>query len=152
MMEEKIEVIRKVRLYLLDKIKELTTEQLNNIPDGFSNNIAWNLGHLVAAQQGVCYARAGLPVAVDNDFFDAYKPGSKPVAVISAEEIEIIKAKLFDTLPVFLADHNKGLFDNYPLWTTRYQVELGTIEEAVSFIYYHDGYHAGIIFALAKIV
>jgi hypothetical protein len=151
-MEQKLEVIRKVRLYLLDKISGLTTEQLNNIPEGFSNNIAWNLGHLIAAQQGICYARPGLPLVVEPDFFDAYKPGSRPVKFIDAAEIENIKTKLFDTLPQFLDDYKKGIFSTYPAWTTRYNVELASIEEAMSFLYYHDGYHAGIIFALARLV
>ena len=52
-MNDQIETIRKTRSFLLDYIKELNIEQLNKIPAGFNNNIAWNLGHLVAAQQGV---------------------------------------------------------------------------------------------------
>src|SRR5690606_33434819 len=33
----------------------LTPEQLLAVPKGFHNNILWNLGHLVASQQVLCY-------------------------------------------------------------------------------------------------
>jgi len=50
-MKKEIERLKKTRIFLLDLIKDLTTEQLNEIPKGFNNNIIWNLGHLIASQQ-----------------------------------------------------------------------------------------------------
>jgi hypothetical protein len=49
------------RQFLLDQIAGLTTEELNQIPRGLNNNIIWNLAHLISGQQGIFYARAGLP-------------------------------------------------------------------------------------------
>jgi hypothetical protein len=49
------------RQLLLDQIAGLTTEELNQIPRGLNNNIIWNLAHLISGQQGIFYARAGLP-------------------------------------------------------------------------------------------
>ena len=59
-MTKQIEIVRSLREYLLSTVNELSTEQLNQIPDGSGNNIIWNLAHLIAAQQGICYIRAGL--------------------------------------------------------------------------------------------
>lgn len=63
-MNKQIEIIRKTRVKLLEMLSDLSTDQLNKIPAGFNNNIIWNLAHLVAAQQGICYLRAGLPMVL----------------------------------------------------------------------------------------
>src|SRR5215213_63873 len=99
-MNKQIEKIRKTRKFLLELIKELSTEQLNKIPHGFNNNIVWNLGHIVAAQEGVCYVRAGLKTWVDEGFFITYKPGSKPEGEVSGAQIETIKELFFSSLDV----------------------------------------------------
>ncbi len=58
-MHKTINNISKTRQYLLQVTEGMTAEALNTIPAGFSNNIIWNMGHLVAAQQGLCYVRTG---------------------------------------------------------------------------------------------
>lgn len=148
----KIETIRKTRIFLLDVIKDLNTAELNEIPAGFNNNIIWNLGHMVAAQQGICYARAGLQTWIDEPFFAAYKPGSKPEAKLEEQEIERIKELLFTSLDQLDADLQKGLWVNYPAWTTRYGVAITTIDEALTFLLFHEGLHSGTITALKRVV
>jgi hypothetical protein len=56
-MNNKIDKIKKIRGFLLEQIADLTNEQLNTIPNGFHNNIIWNLIHSICAQQGICYLR-----------------------------------------------------------------------------------------------
>jgi hypothetical protein len=85
-MEKQFEIIRKTRSFLLSIINELSIEQLNQIPEGFINNIAWNFGHVIAAQQGVCYLRAGLPMHIDKEVFKNYKSESKPESPIGEED------------------------------------------------------------------
>ena len=151
-MNEQIEKIRKTRNFILDYIKEINTEQLNKIPAGFNNNIIWNLGHMVAAQQGVCYLRAGLKTWVEEGFFNAYKPGSKPIEYISELQIENIKALLFSSLDVLKSDYLKGVWVKYPAWSTRYGVELKSFEEALEFLNFHEGLHVGYIMALKRAI
>jgi hypothetical protein len=151
-MNDQIEIIRKTRSFLLDYIKELNIEQLNKIPVGFNNNIAWNLGHLVAAQQGVCYLRASLKTWVDEDFFNTYKPGSKPTEYINESQTEKIKELFFSSLDILKSDYEKGLWTNYPVWSTRYGVELKTIEDAIQFLNFHEGLHLGYIMALKRAI
>ncbi|HWJ92534.1 MAG TPA: DinB family protein, partial [Flavisolibacter sp.] len=73
-----IDMVKRTRAYLLSLVKDLSTEQLNLVPHGFNNNIIWNIGHMIAAQQGVCYVRAGLKVTIDEALFLAYKSDTKP--------------------------------------------------------------------------
>jgi DinB superfamily len=151
-MTKQIEIIRKTRSYLLENLKDLTTEQLNKIPEGFNNNIIWNLGHMIAAQQGVCYLRAVLTPKVSEDFINAYKSGSKPAGPVDAKEIENIKSLLFSSIDQLEEDYNNHIFGGYTTWTTRYSVEMNSIDDAITFLPFHEGLHAGCSTALKKLV
>jgi hypothetical protein len=151
-MNEKIGMIRKTRVFLLEGIKDLTNEQLNTVPPGFNNNIVWNLGHLVAAQQGICYSRAGLKTWVPEDFFNSYRPGSKPEGKVNEEEIKKIKELFFTSLDILEQDYEKGLWTSYPAWSTRYGIELNSIDKAIEFLHFHEGLHSGYIFTMKRIV
>ena len=152
MIYKQIENLKRSRSFLLEALKDLSLEQLNQVPLGFNNNIAWNLGHMVAAQQGVCYVRGGAAMVVDVNFFSSYKPGTKPASFVDEAELETMKQLMITTLDRLLEDHGKNIFDNYKPWTTRYGVELSSIDDAIDFLPYHDGLHAGIIMSLKKLV
>jgi DinB superfamily len=151
-MKNQIENIRKIRASLLGNLNELTTEQFNKIPDGFGNNIIWNLAHLVAAQQSICYKRAGLDAPLGDDFINTYKPGTKPEKFVDAAGIEDIKQLLFSTLDHLEADYNTHIFNGYTPVTTRYGVELNNIDDGISFLPFHEGYHMGAIMGLKRLV
>ena len=151
-MNEKIETIRKTRAFLLSLVAELTIDELNEIPQGFNNNIAWNLAHVVAAQQGLCYVRAGLQPWVNEGFVSAYRPGSKPEKKITIEELEEIKTLMSTSLDQLESDLQKGLWTQYPAWTTRYGNELASIDDAVTFLLFHEGLHVGYVMALKRVV
>ncbi len=151
-MRRAIDIIKQPRLLVLKEIEHLSTEQLNKIPQGFNNNIAWNMGHMIAAQQGICYKRSGLDTTVGEDFFNTYKPGSKPEKFIDEAEIAFIKEQLFISLEKLEADLDKGIFGNYTQVMTRYGIELNNIDEAVAFLPFHEGFHVGYIVALRRLV
>jgi hypothetical protein len=151
-MKTNIENISKERIWLLEQIKDLSVEQLNRIPTGFNNNIIWNLGHLVAAQQGLCYARAGLKTIVDEQYMAAYKPGSKPTGPVTEASVNEIKLLLQSTLRQLDTDIEKTIFSGYTPFTTRYGAGINNIEDAVQFILYHEGIHTGVVLSLLKII
>lgn len=151
-MNRQIENIRKTRIHLLETIKELSLEKLNKVPHGFNNNIIWNVGHLVAAQQGICYVRPGLPLVMEESLFNKYKMGSKPEHFTDGDEVDNIKDLLISTLDRFYIDYQHHLFDRYTSWTNRYGIEISSIEEAVQYLFFHEGLHAGVIMALKRLV
>jgi hypothetical protein len=151
-MIQAIDIIQKPRVNLFKLIEGLSIEQLNLVPPGFNNNIIWNLGHMVAAQQGVCYSRAGLKTIVSDDFFHAYKPGTKPEKFVDAAELQLITDLAFSTLVQLETDHANNIFENYTPWTTRYGAELHNIDEAIAFIPFHDGFHMGYVLALRRVI
>lgn len=146
-MEKQFEIIRQTRKFLLNLISDLSIDELNEIPPGFNNNIIWNLGHMVAAQAGVCYVRGGLSLPIDEQFFLAYKPDSKPTRAVSEAEFESIKEMMFSTLDDLIADYNNRAFEGYKSWTNRYGVEHKSIEDTITFLLFHEGLHMGYIMA-----
>ncbi|MDF2433683.1 MAG: hypothetical protein JWP44_3314 [Mucilaginibacter sp.] len=151
-MNSSFEIIKKPRIHSINLIKDLSIEQLNNIPAGFNNNIIWNIAHTIAAQQGVCYKRAGLDIRVDEDFFQRYKPDTKPTDFIDSAEVEKISELLLTTIDQLETDYNNELFSNYTSWTTRYGVEINNIDKAINFLPFHEGLHFGYVMALKRAV
>ncbi len=147
-----IDNLRNPRKMILEIIKDYSIEQVNKIPQGFNNNIIWNLGHMIATSQGICYKRSGLEAVVSEDFFNTYKSGSKPERFISQEESEEIKGLFFSTLDKMEDDYGAGIFVNYTPVMTRYNVELSNVDEALAFLPFHDGLHIGYIMSLRKLV
>jgi hypothetical protein len=151
-MHKAIDSILKTRAWALQIVEGLSEEALNTIPEGFNNNIIWNLAHLVAAEQGVCYVRGGAEPVVPVEFIKAYTRGTRPEALVSAGEIAEIKALLLSTPHRLDADLAAGRLSDYKAWMTPYGVDLKTIEDALQFLRFHEGMHCGYIMALRRVV
>lgn len=150
-MEKQLDIVRKTRNAIINLISDLSTEEINKVPAGFNNNIIWNFAHLVAAQDNMCYVKAGLPLRnIDQEFFDAYKPGSKPEKPVSEEEIERIKALMFTSLDQLEEDIRNGQFETYTPWKTRYEVEMNSLNDALTLLPFHEGLHFGYMMALKR--
>ncbi len=151
-MNKLIDDIKQIRGVMLKSVSGLSPAQLNKIPEGFNNNIIWNLGHLVASQQGLCYFRSGLAMPVGQDYFNRYKADTKPEGEVSEAQIDTIKSLLISTLEGFKIDFSHDLFADYQSFTSRYGVELSNINEALKFVLFHEGIHFGYIMALKRLV
>lgn len=154
-MNKKIDHIKNYRLFLLKQIDGLTTQQLNNIPAGFNNNMIWNLAHLNSVVQNMCYVRADLPVAIDEKYFSPYLSGTKPEQFIDEQEIKNIKELLITSLDKLQSDYEKNRFENYSpnvMIAKVYGVEVNNIDDAIDYLIYHEGLHGGYILALKHLV
>ncbi len=147
-MERKIDNIKSVREFLLQQIAGLTIAQLNQIPQGYNNNIIWNLAHLISGQQGIFYGRMGLPIIVEERYYAPYRPGTKPPHNLDADEVTVIKELLISTIEQLKLDYQQGLFEGYPAWTALpYGIRITDVGDAVDFLTFHDGLHTGYIMA-----
>src|SRR5207248_878901 len=116
-MRKSIEIVLKPRLMVLNAIKDLSPEQLNLVPQGFNNNIIWNLAHMISAQQGICYTRAGLPIVTEDKFYTPYRPDTKPADFVGEEDIATIKELFISTIEQLETDLDNGIFGNYGAFT-----------------------------------
>lgn len=128
--------------------KILTTtpkEDLLRIPDGFNNNIWWNIAHVVATQQILVYKFSGLKMRIPDEMAAKYMKGTKPDGTATDEEIKMVADFLISTIEWTQQDFEAGLFTNYREYTTSAGFHLNTIEDAMNFNLHHEGLHTATI-------
>ena len=151
-MQKHFEILKLSRQYIFKNIESLSIEQFNKIPDGFKNNIVWNIAHLVVTQQLLCYKLSGLECAVSEEMIEKFQNGTAPSLPVSKEEFESISAQFLSLPEKLEQDFTKGIFINYNEYTLSTQLTLNSIDDAIIFNTYHEGIHLGIILQLLKLV
>lgn len=125
-------------------------EQLNTIPQGMSNNLIWNMGHIIVSQQKLVYALSGLPKHISDSLFEKYQNGSRPDGKTSQVEVDEIKKLLSEMVEKTKADFESGVFKEFHPYQTKTGFYLGTLKEAMEFNNYHEGIHLGIMMTIKK--
>jgi len=151
-MEYIFDSLSKGRVLMLKLIDGLSIAQLNKIPEGFNNNIAWNIAHLVVTQQLLCYKFSGLKCLVSDEMIEKFKKGTVPQKEMTLEEFTEVKELFVSLVLRFEKDYKKGIFENYTSYTTSVNVSLTDIKSAATFNLYHEGIHLGAVLALRKLV
>ena len=147
-MEKQFEILKANRLIILNIIEDLSLKQLNKIPEGFRNNIAWNVAHLPVIQQLLCYKLSGLPINVTDEMVEKYQKGTTPSDDMTQQELEIIKDLYVKQVAQFKEDYHNNKFTTYNTYPTSANVTLHTINDAIAFNNFHEGLHLGYILAL----
>jgi hypothetical protein len=133
-------------------VDQFSLAQLNTIPSGFSNNLVWNLGHIVVVQQRLLYSVAGLPMAISSAMLDQYKTGSKPSTNTTQQEVDALKLLLQSVVESTLSDYKSGKFETYKEFTTATGFLISSIEDAIAFNNYHEGMHLGLMMNIRKFI
>jgi hypothetical protein len=151
-MNEVFDFIINSRKAFIKLIDGLTIEELNKIPDGFSNNIIWNFGHIVVSTQTLCYVRTGvLQDATSVKFNEYYKKDTRPSYTVTEEEVAELKAIALESVEKIKEDYANGKFSSIaPSTTATYGVQLNSIEEVLITTIGHDNVHCGYASALKK--
>ena len=125
-------------------------EQLNTIPEGMSNNLIWNIGHVIVSQQKLVYTLSGLPMHISDPLFEKYQNGSRPNGKATQDEVHEIKKLLLEIVEKTKADFESGIFKEFHPYQTKTGFYLGTLKEAMEFNNYHEGIHLGIMMSIKK--
>lgn len=133
-------------------LENYSLEQLNAIPPGFSNNLIWNLGHIIVAQQGLVYRLSGLPMNVSMELYETYRNGSKPTGATTQKEVDELKALLLPLMETTISDYAAGKFTTYTEYTTSTGFHLASVNEAIAFNNYHEGTHLGMMMNIRKFI
>lgn len=151
-MEHTLAVWRTNREKYASLLDAYTLDQLNKIPDGFRNNIIWNIAHVVVTQQLLVYNLSGLPMMVDAGMVDRYKRGTAPEHDVTEDEVARIRELLTSTIDQTEQDLAANSFQDYKAYTTSTGFHIGSAHDAIGFNNYHEGMHFGIIMGLRKFV
>ncbi|AUC16342.1 damage-inducible protein DinB [Tenacibaculum sp. SZ-18] len=151
-MDTQFDILKKSRELVLKRIEGLTHEQLHEIPEGFNNNIVWNVAHLVVTQQLLHYKLSGLQCLVPDELIEKYRKGTVPSEEMSKEEFEEVKELLAGLPDTLVEDYKEGIFKEYTEYPTSTGFVLTSIDTAIDFNNLHEGMHLGTIMALTKLV
>lgn len=149
-MKTQFDILKKSRELILAELKDLSLEQIHQIPQNFKNNIAWNVAHLVVTQQLLHYALSSLPTLCSDELVADFRKGTSATKIFTADEFETVKKQLID-LPLQLEkDYENGVFKSYKTYPTSTGFVLDSIESAIQFNNFHEGIHYGIIRSIKK--
>ncbi|MCC1485467.1 DinB family protein [Winogradskyella immobilis] len=146
----RIDVAKKNRKLLEGFIDNLSLEQLNKVPQGFKNNVIWNIAHCIVTQQLLVYKKSGLDGMLSDEMIAKYRKGTKTEGDVSQTEVDEIRSLLYTPLDQTNTDYNNGVFKNYEAYTVSTGSTLTKAEEAIDFNNFHEGIHLGYILALKK--
>jgi hypothetical protein len=151
-MEYCFDITLKTRTFLNNILDSYSLDQLNTIPNGFNNNIFWNIKHVIITQQLLVYKLSGLPMMVSDDEVELFQKGSKPIRDANTEELNLLKEQLFSTLDQTKEDYKKGMFKDFQDYTVTTKSTLTNVEEALEFNNFHEGIHLGYVLALLRVI
>ncbi|WP_247235381.1 DinB family protein [Telluribacter sp. SYSU D00476] len=135
-----------------DFIDNYTPEQLNKVPSGFNNNLIWNIGHIIVAQQSLIYKGSGLPMYISDGMVELYQPGTRPTVPLSEGEIKELQSLLTSLIEKTEEDLSSEKFITYNERMTATGFHLASLKDAFEFNNYHEGIHLGYMMSLRKFV
>ncbi len=148
--ENTFTIVRNSRRLFSTFLEKYSLEELNKVPEGYNNNIIWNIGHIIVTQQRIVYSLSGLPMTISEEMATMYMKGTKPERDVTADEVKEIKELLFSTIDQTEEDFRKEIFVNYKEYPTSIGYTLTSARESMDFNNYHEGLHLGIIMSLRK--
>jgi hypothetical protein len=151
-MEQIFRITKASRTILLQFLDKYSLDQLNAIPEGFSNNLIWNIAHIVVVQQMLTYNLSGLPMFISDSMVGKYKKGEKPSAFVTQDEVDEIKTLLTTTIDKTEKDFDNKIFKNFSEYPTSTGFVVKNAEDAMAFNYFHEGIHIGIMMSIRKFV
>ena len=72
------DICLKNRKILEGFLNQFSLKELNKVPEGFNNNIIWNIAHVIVTQQLLVYSNSQLPMIVSDEMVAKYRKGTFP--------------------------------------------------------------------------
>lgn len=146
-----IDILIQDRKLIQQALKGLSDDAYFFIPQGFDNNIAWNLGHIIVTQQALHYQLSGLQPVTTKVDRAMFKTGTSPADWTEKPDIGRLLVLLAETPGQLKTDFEAGRFAGFQPYTTSVGVHFETFADALAFNNFHEGLHLGAILALRNL-
>ncbi|MGI8384121.1 DinB family protein [Robertmurraya sp. P23] len=146
--------LRFVRDNTIGHVAEMNDESSLSIPEGFNNNIKWNLGHIYVVQEKFAFHFTGEEMKIPDQFTELFSPGTKPrdwgEEVPPIHELILLLENQVRRIEQVLKFRIKEAVEQP--YTTSTGLTLSTVEEFLSFCLYHEGMHFDTIKSIKRII
>lgn len=137
---KQLSFVRSQTIYHVDGI---SNESSHHIPEGFNNNIKWNLGHIYVVQENFAFRHLQDKIDIPQNFIDYFGPGTKPEnwdeAVPDIDRlVQLLRNQVIRVEQTLENQLKESVEKPY---VTSTGIELSTVEEFLSFCLYHEGMH-----------
>jgi hypothetical protein len=137
------------RSYVLGVVKNVSDEEAEVIPNGFNNNIRWNLGHIYLDQYLWIQALTKENTDVPRNFHSSFGYGSSPKNFTSA-------TPSFGELKALLKEQPSKIKEKYGVRLEEEfqptEMGMNTIEQVLIRTIFHEGMHLQSILDLKKCI
>lgn len=129
-----------------------TDEMATVIPNGFKNNILWNLGHIYVSQDQLLYSFLGEQHTVPTHYVNLFRMNTSPAdwtgGIPSLAELRVSletqPERLIETFTGRLYERLEKPFKLGP------ENEFTTLAEMICFANFHEGIHQGVINSIKR--
>ena len=149
-MKAAFDLLHATRKLLVKSTSALNITQLNMIPEGFNNSIAWNIAHILVTQQLLHYKFSGKDLLLDDAFVERFRKGTKASSGLTKEEWETCLKLLPSLAKELERDYFENKFLTYTSYPTSYGYKIDTIEDAIQFNNLHEALHLGYIMSMKR--
>ena len=147
-----LDQMKDLRGYLLASVKGLSEEQLVRVPEGFNNNILWNVGHSITDNCTMLYPPTGHEFPLPEQYLQWFEPGKSPADWTETPPVSEILEAGATTRDKLVEDCTAGKMENYEPLPLDDGVVLDNIAYAIAHCNTHEAIHLGVIISLRKLV
>lgn len=137
------------RSYVLSAVENITNKEAEIIPNGFNNNIRWNLGHIYLDQYSWIQAVTKENTCVPEQFHSWFGFGTSPNDFTS-------ETPSFEQLKILLKEQPTYLKETYGDRLEReflpIDMNMTTIEQVLIRTIFHEGIHLQAILNLTRCI
>ena len=149
-MNMNFEITKRNRNILENFLNTFSLAELNKIPEGFKNNIFWNIAHVVATQQLLVYKLSKLEMKLPEVWINEFKKETKPERIYTEADVDFLRKQLFSIILETEKDYNLSKFQEFIPYHTSNGFILHDVNESIHFNNFHEGMHLGIILQIKK--
>lgn len=142
--------LRAARGYLLGNIGKLSDEQWLVVPDDFSNNILWNVGHLLHSHNTLTYGASGLDTGIPAEYEGLFKGGTSPATWSETPNVAEVRERFGAQMEKLIAAHETEAFANFKAYELMPGYTLDNIDDAMNFVLFHESLHVEAISMIKK--
>ena len=134
---------------MIQLLKESPKESLYKIPDGFSNNLIWNAGHVLVTYDEYISKLTGEKKQLKKVYYHCFTTGTSPVDWVEDPPSAQSIIQYLEEQPNVMEKLLAGRLQEKLSQPLAYEQ---TLEELLCFLISHECYHLGTMKSISRVV